>query len=289
MTNAAVKSVPCKICISDNAKLYCVKESASYYICKSCHSIFQHPLPESRHMAEYAERQYQSDNYRRYIDARQIKHSHFRKRLKQFQQYFPSGRLLDVGCSCGYFLDVALEYGYDAYGVELSETAIAAADPAIRPRITRESVNVLGSQRPGSFDLVTAFDIIEHTDNPADFLRQVKALLRPRGGLVLSTPDTGHFLRYMLGKRWPMLQPMQHTVLFSRKSLRIALDHAGFKDIHITTAYKTISMDYLIQQIREYNPLLFRVYAIADSLIPIRVGKSVLTINIGEMLAIASI
>ncbi len=285
MANTALKRVPCKIC-ANNAKLYCVKESVSYYICKECHSIFQYPLPESRHMAEYTDNQYKFGNYERYVAAKYIKHCHFRNRLNQFRQYFPSGKLLDVGCSCGYFLDVALEYGYDAYGVELSETAIAAADPAIRLRIAKESVNVLGSHKLGSFDLVTAFDIIEHTDNPVEFLRQVKALLKPRGGLVLSTPDTGHFLRYMLGKRWAMLQPMQHTVLFSRKSLRTALEHTGFKEIHIITAYKTVTIDYLMQQINEYNPVFFRVYRMLNSLIPIVARESLLTVNIGEMLAI---
>jgi len=38
-------------------------------------------------------------------------------------------RLLDIGCSCGYFIDVALENGYDAYGIEFLEAAISYAKP----------------------------------------------------------------------------------------------------------------------------------------------------------------
>lgn len=212
MTDAAVESIQCMICTNDKASLYCVKESQYYYICDDCHTIFQYPLPDAREMEEYADNQYQYDNYGRYIAAQYMKYCHFRNRLNQFQQSFPSGKLLDVGCSCGYFLEVALESGYDAYGIELSKTAIEAADPAIRVRIKRESVNIMGSHEPGTFDLVTAFDIIEHMDNPVNFLRELRTLLKSCGGLVISTPDTGHFLRYALGKRWPMLQPMQHTL-----------------------------------------------------------------------------
>lgn len=287
MSDIVQRVSACKICAGKKVYFYCKKDSSHYHICKECGLIFQDPVPEAKDMVDYANNQYQYGEYRDYVEAKSLKYAHFRSRLKQFQDRFPKGRLLDVGCSCGYFLDIALENGFDAFGVEFSGEAIAAAQPTIRERITQGSVNTLESHQLGSFDLVTAFDIIEHTEDPIDFLRQARGMLRQGGGIVLSTPDTGHALRYILGSRWPMLQPMQHTILFSDKSLRITLMKAGFQDIQVTPAYKTVTIDYLFQQIQSNNPFIFRVYGVLKKLIPEQVRVAPRKINIGEILAIA--
>ncbi len=211
-----------------------------------------------------------------------------RARLGEFATRFPPpGRLLDLGCSCGYFLDVALESGYDAYGVEFSEEAIAAAQPATRQRIRRANVNDAGGDHPHEYDVVTAFDIIEHVEDPIAFLVEIAGMLVPGGGVVLSTPDTGHVLRYVMGTRWPMLQPMQHTTLMSRLGLRIALERAGFQQVVVTTARKTLTLEYLVEQLRDHNPALHAAYTMTRRIVPGAVRTYPLRINIGEQMAVA--
>ena len=170
--------------------------AASYYLCRGCDTVFQHPLPTPEEMVRYADTQYREGVYRDYVRAREMKHEHFRARLEEFGKRFPPpGLLLDLGCSCGYFLDVALERGYDAYGVEFSEEAIAAAQSGTRERIRRGNVNEAASDHPAEYGIVTAFDIIEHVENPVTFLEEIAGMLVPGEGAVLTTPDTGHALR----------------------------------------------------------------------------------------------
>src|SRR5438876_9363 len=80
-----------------------------------------------------------------------------------------------------------------------------------RPRILEGNVDELDLTTLGAFDVVTAFDIVEHSLEPLKFLARLHDLLRVGGWLALTTPDAGHGLRYVMGKRWPMLQPLQHT------------------------------------------------------------------------------
>lgn len=287
MANGSQGNPQCKICSGSKVVFYCKKDNACYYICKDCRSIFQHPLPSMSEMAEYANSQYKDGSYSDYINARELKYLHFRQRLKQFKAIFPNGRLLDVGCSCGYFMEVAMENGFDTHGIELSEVAISAAQPLTRQRIVRGSVNDLGVLQIGNFDLVTAFDILEHTEDPVKFLMQIKSILKKDGGVILSTPSTGHVLRYILRGRWPMFQPMQHTMLFSSKSLSLAMNKAGFKNIRIATAYKSVTLEYLFQQIQDYNPFIYNTFKRFKFLIPKRILVKPLEINIGEILAIA--
>jgi 2-polyprenyl-3-methyl-5-hydroxy-6-metoxy-1,4-benzoquinol methylase len=278
----------CRICESRAVSLFCVKGPASYYLCRGCDTVFQHPIPTPEEMVNYADTQYREGVYRDYVAARDLKHEHFRHRLLEFGGRFPPpGRLLDLGCSCGYFLDVALESGYDAYGVEFSEEAIAAAWPATRQRIRRANVNDADGDHPREYDVVTAFDIIEHVEDPVTFLGEIEGMLAPGGGVVVSTPDTGHILRYLMGARWPMLQPMQHTTLMSRLGLRIALERAGFQEVVVTTARKTLTLDYLFEQVRDHNPALHAAYSVTRRMVPGAVRSHPLRINIGELLAVS--
>ena len=144
-----------------------------------------------------------------------------------------------------------------------------------------------GRQRLGEFDIITAFDIIEHTRDPVAFLGELRELLRPGGSLLLTTPDVLHPLRWLMGARWPMLQPLQHTFLFSRLSMRMALERAGFTLARIDRATKCLTPEYLASQIEGHNPRLWRLYRALSRVIPQRIRHRAVNVNIGEMLVLA--
>ena len=239
-------------------------------------------------MSEHAENEYSSGLYKEYVGAAALKYETFRRRMALIRKKATGVRLLDVGCSSGYFIEVALENGFDAYGIELSSRAISLAKENIRKRITQGDVNILGQSGENPYDVIVAFDIIEHTQDPLLFLRSIKELLKPGGCIVLSTPDTGHFVRSVMGSRWPMLQPLQHTYLFSKRAISRALEMAAYHDLRISNAYKVLSIEYLVGQVRHYNPLLFHAYRAARIFMPEFLRQKPFSINIGEMLVLCN-
>jgi cyclopropane fatty-acyl-phospholipid synthase-like methyltransferase len=236
-------------------------------------------------MVAYADAEYDGGAYQAYVAARAMKIRHFEDRLRQLQPYVRPGRLLDIGCSCGYFLEVAAAQGFDVRGVEFSKSAIAAARPDLQARIVNGSLEDLPADE--RFDLISAFDLVEHVPDPAAFLQQCRARLVAGGVIALSTPDTGHFLRPLMRSRWPMLQPMQHLHLFSARALAHSLEAAGFSDVTVTTAYKTLSFGYLLDQISTLNPLLASGLGTMGRLMPASALRKYRRINIGELLAVA--
>jgi hypothetical protein len=84
-----------------------------------------------------------------------------------------------------------------------------------------------------------------------------------------------------------MLQPMQHTVLFSRRSLRMALQSAGFSVVHIGAARKTLTLSYLAGQLASCNPALTHGSAVVEHLLPEALTRRPVSINIGELMALA--
>jgi 2-polyprenyl-3-methyl-5-hydroxy-6-metoxy-1,4-benzoquinol methylase len=258
---------------------------AVYYGCPACETLFQHPMPTIEQMRAYVEAEYARGVYTSYVAASNLKALTFATRAKRIAAKAGVGRLLDVGASAGFFVEQALMVGFDAYGLELSREAVASATPAVLPRLTVGDVNALVLEGTAPFDVVTAFDVIEHVFDPLAFLRDVRRIARPDALLVITTPDAGHVLRHVLRARWPMFQPMQHTVLFSRRSLKLALSEAGFVDIEIGPATKTLTADYLAGQLDMYVPAAVRAYRTMAKAIPARLRTAPVNVNIGELMA----
>jgi SAM-dependent methyltransferase len=99
----------------------------------------------------------------------------------------PRAKLLDVGCSEGYFVELARKAGYDARGVDPVPTACEGAR-ARGLEVFEGSVADVPIP-PGSLDVATSWDTIEHMADPAEVLSSVFRLLRPGGLFAVATPN----------------------------------------------------------------------------------------------------
>jgi hypothetical protein len=94
-------------------------------------------------------------------------------------------------------------------------------------------------------------------------------------------------LRRLMGRSWPMLQPLQHTVLFSRRGIAELLQNTGFRVTAVESAFKTITIDYLGEQLAETNSGLYRLFRGIRALIPRRIRQAPINVNIGEFIVFA--
>ncbi|MCR0969736.1 class I SAM-dependent methyltransferase [Acidithiobacillus ferrooxidans] len=137
--------------------------------------------------------------------------------------------LVDIGCGNGQFLGVAMQLGWEAWGVDLDPKAVKTAQ--------KTGATVIQGGFPDTglpsahFDIVTLSHVIEHVHDPLAALREAFRVLKPGGHLWLATPNMGSFGHVRFGADWRGLEPPRHLVLFNNNSLEIALDGAGFIDI----------------------------------------------------------
>lgn len=287
MTETSVlidSNLNCPICQNPSQKYHEFSDT-NYHRCSSCGLLFLHPRPTVDTMLKYAEEQYKGGVYEDYTKARELKIATFQRRIQHIIEYIPKGRLLDLGCSCGFMIEAALDAGFDAYGIEFSESAIKAARASIQKRIYHNDINDLDSLDIGKFDVVSAFDILEHTQNPVTVLENWSKLLNPGGILIICTPDTDHFLKSLLGRKWPMLQPYQHTFLFSRSNFKDVFSKVKLKPLKIIPTEKVMTLQYLLGQIEIHLPIVSRVGTGLGKLIPF-IMKRPIPFKIGEFLAI---
>ncbi len=94
-------------------------------------------------------------------------------------------KYLDLGCADGSLLEIFKEYGYNVYGLDISEEAINEA----RKRKLWTDVSDLKRLpfKEEEFDFISAFDLIEHLDDPSETLKEVQRVLKKEGIFFYST------------------------------------------------------------------------------------------------------
>jgi len=151
-------------------------------------------------------------------------------------------RLLDVGCSVGYYTKAAQQLGYDALGVEPSKWAAQWGEKNLGVRILNGSF-LDCALAEDAYDAVLMADVIEHASGFGAMLARARACLKPGGFLLLLTPDIGSAAARLLGRRWWSLKP-EHVLYFSRRSLAAALESEGFSVTRMATAAHRFSLAY---------------------------------------------
>jgi SAM-dependent methyltransferase len=139
----------------------------------------------------------------------------------------PAGRLLEVGSASGWFLAEARAVGYDVVGIEpapkMAEVARERAGAQVVAAMLEDA-----SLEPASFDLVTAFHVLEHLAEPRASLATVRTVLRPGGRLLLELPNVASLRAGREGEDWYGMEPAHHVAHYSPRALDALLRAEGF-------------------------------------------------------------
>jgi SAM-dependent methyltransferase len=159
------------------------------------------------------------------------KEAYFRSALGILASLTGGRRLIDVGGGVGFFAQLALDDGWDAVSLDVSETATALAAERVGPERALQRLDE-GVDR---FDVATLWCVVAHTLTPATVLETVRAALKPGGLLWLTTPNFVYHKRYAALRR-ALHRPGdfasdEHLLHFTPDSLTEFLRREGFGDI----------------------------------------------------------
>ena len=104
-------------------------------------------------------------------------------------------KILEVGCATGSFIEKLCSGGFEAEGLEFNSIAVAKAQEQKLP-VSSIDLKVLACGNPAAYDVVCSFQVLEHVSDPAAFISDCLALLKPKGRLVLCVPNYESFLKY---------------------------------------------------------------------------------------------
>ncbi|MBK8977836.1 MAG: class I SAM-dependent methyltransferase [Planctomycetes bacterium] len=261
----------CQLCGSDRSTLHFAEPPYKVLRCDGCGLVYVTPRWSDDALREvYGEDYWRSDSpktkgYADYASEAELYLKTFRRRTRLVRRYLPTdrpARILDVGCAAGYFLRVMQDLGHDVRGVEVSEAIAGDAQASLGAE--RVWVGTLDSVpreqpgfEPGSFDLVSMWDVIEHVPDPQQLLRDALAMLRPTGHLLIETQNVDSRFANVLGPKWHHYKHEEHIYHFNPHTIRMVLDQAGFDVARLTSAFggKYVSFGFIAERAARLNRL----------------------------------
>jgi SAM-dependent methyltransferase len=202
--------------------------------CKRCHLIRLHPRPEPGELPCYYPPEYWfepgrdaadrlEEGYRRFVVR-----DHVRFVKRALDESGETGSVLDVGCGGGLFLNMLAARGARVTGLDFSLDAASVAwlkqgVPAVCASLARAPF------APESFAVITMFHVLEHLYEPPSYLEAARALLRPRGRLIVQVPNAASWQFLLLGENWSGLDVPRHLMNFRVSDLEALLERCGFE------------------------------------------------------------
>jgi 2-polyprenyl-3-methyl-5-hydroxy-6-metoxy-1,4-benzoquinol methylase len=158
----------------------------------------------------------------------------------------PKGYLLDVGCGGGAFLKRLTESGWQAEGIDFDPAAVEHA----RSKGLHVRLGSLEEQRypDNHFDAITMSHVIEHIHEPLRLLQECHRILKPKGYLVIATPNSRSWGHKLYKACWMPLDPPRHLQLFSPQSLLHLAEESGFTVLKMQTTIRNANNIMLVSQ-----------------------------------------
>lgn len=259
-----VSFIPCPLCKGAAREVIFTKKGFDLVRCGSCNLAYLGKPPTSEELQKlYSfEAGYQTDFANESSAEARFHTNAARVSYAALRQHRSGGKVLDVGCSAGFFLKEAHAHGWDAHGLEYSPdtAAVAARNPGLQIKSgALEDANYEAK----SFDVVTLWDVIEHVPNPLQTMQGVHRVLHDDGLVAISTPNIdGLFpqLSYRVAERldyWPHPEPPHHLMQFSGQTLGLLLARSGFEIVATETKRISLTFTFDLKNLLRRSPKLW--------------------------------
>jgi 2-polyprenyl-3-methyl-5-hydroxy-6-metoxy-1,4-benzoquinol methylase len=175
----------------------------------------------------------------------------FAQSLKYIERFRPQrGRLLDVGTAGGSFLAVARDAGWQVAGCEPNRWMCDWANAHYGLQVVPGTIFDMKLPDAG-FDVVTLWDVLEHTPDPKAVLSECARVLKPGGMLLVNYPDIHSAIARLMGRRWVFLLSV-HLYYFTKPTLSKMLSELGFQVLGGKTHWQSLELGYILFRMEAY-------------------------------------
>ncbi len=243
-------SLPCPGCDSNAERLIAVENGLRVVKCKNCGLIRVNPRPDEKALSLFYQNRTSPDTS---SPASKALASVFLKDAREVIKRCENGRILDIGCGYGHFLQVMKDKGWVSVGVDIDKDAVRK----VREELKIEAWESAVEDAPlsdNSFDAITMGLLLEHLPYPERTLIRCRQLLKPGGILYVRVPNINFLQLYRClaplkrfepflkragidlgcGRKASMfnfMEPPLHLFGYSPKTLENLLLKSGFEQV----------------------------------------------------------
>lgn len=230
-------------------KGYIVAKFKKYKIldCKICKFIHCTPFPNEKEINLFYKKKFYEQNRKKNYFSLQKKqivwwNKIFQERLDKFKKILGrNGNILDIGCGPGFFLKYAKKKGWHVNGIDSSESAVAFAKKKLNLKnIDRMDYQDLVSKKKILYDVIYSNGVLEHLEDPLNFIKIAYKFLKKKGLLFLSVANDFNIFQFLsmksVIKPWWILPP-EHINYFRVNDLKKLFKKNKFRIINISSSF----------------------------------------------------
>ena len=240
----------CPICVGTNIIPYSMKYQSGFpHIsrtkCIDCGIVFANPMATFDELLVFYSHYYDKGNFgmleykqrvsKKINGIRLMDINDLQIQKSQVLQYKKKGSFLDVGFGLGEELAIFHQLGFNVYGTEFDQDCLNFLNKII-PDAHLFFGDLISAHYPdASFDVINVFHVIEHLINPIDYIIELKRIMKPGGIMIIGTPDISSWayrlfrlFNFALLSIPKIVDGLEHTVVFNKKTLRKLFKHYGF-------------------------------------------------------------
>lgn len=236
-----MREIDCPLCDVDHSepvaqvhdRLLGIEGKFTLVRCSQCGLLYLNPQPTVEEVSQYYPPDYDSyvgihPNDRLSWLRRASVDYGLHKRCQAVMRYKEEGRLLEIGCANGMFLNAIRKSGsWDVYGVDINEHAVQYAREQLELDVFLGQLEE--AHFPDDFfDVVVLWDVLEHLPNPKSALLEIHRVLASDGWLIFRVPNLDSFDAKLFGPYWAGLDAPRHFFVFSEATLNQLLEVSGF-------------------------------------------------------------
>ncbi len=240
-----MERVDCDICSLDDTevlfrkrdKLGITEVEFQVVECKRCGLLYVNPRPTEAEMGKFYPEAYA---WKETLEADSFLTKWVRRLEKGYRYHLlrdevskvvkftgrSSGKVLDVGCGTGDRLDVFRSKGFETYGVETSDSANYAREHL---HLNVSKGDLFSAQfQDRSFDIVTLYNVLEHTHHPSRVCNEIHRIVKDDGFLVIQIPNKDSLQYKIFKERWAAFDVPRDLYYFGVEILGLLLGKVGF-------------------------------------------------------------
>jgi ubiquinone/menaquinone biosynthesis C-methylase UbiE len=233
----------CPICNSIRSKYFmaCIdhtvsRETFNIVECESCGFKYTNPRPETQDLGRY----YKSEDYVSHSNTKKgfinstyqsVRKYTLLKKLQLISKHYKTGKILDIGCGTGEFLNTMKSAKWDSMGIEPDSDARNMAIKNYSLNVLPESE--LSSLLDESFDVITMWHVLEHVPKLNERVQELKRLLKPNGLIIIAVPNCNSLDAKIYKEHWAAYDVPRHLYHFTPNDIDSLFKKYGMKVFRI--------------------------------------------------------
>lgn len=198
------------------------RETFQIVECNSCGFKFTNPRPEGSVLGNY----YKSENYVSHSNTKKgfinstyqsVRKYTLLKKLQLISKYFKTGKILDIGCGTGEFLNTCKSAKWETFGIEPDEDARKMAIQNFGLNVQAESE--LNNFPDASFDVISMWHVLEHVPKLNERIEDLKRLIKPNGIIIIAVPNCSSLDAKSYKEEWAAYDVPRHLYHFTPKDI----------------------------------------------------------------------